>query len=233
GTKPKFRVIDMKLERMTGACYATEELLIDTTLLESVIMQGFSEEFGFVIDNEIVRGTGSGQMLGFLNSPCLVTVTKEANQADDTVVSQNIEKMWARLWSRSKGNAVWLINTSVGPQLMQLYHAVGTGGIPVYMPANGLSGLPYGTLFSRPVLEIEQASALGDVGDISLVDLSQYLYVDKGGVQAAQSIHVRFLYGENTFRFVLRNNGQPIWNSALAPFKGSDSVSPFVTLGAR
>ncbi len=233
GSKPKFRVIDMKLERMTGLCYATEELLEDSVLLEEVIMQGFPEEFGFKIDDEIVEGTGSGQMLGFLKAPCLVTVAKKTGQAADTVVAENIEEMWARVWSRSKPNAIWLINTSVGPQLMKMYHAVGTGGVPVYMPANGLSGQPYGTLFNRPVIEIEQASALGDVGDISCVDLSQYLYVDKGGIKAAQSIHVRFLYGENTFRFVLRNNGEPIWHSALTPFKGSDDVSPFVTLAAR
>ena len=85
----------------------------------------------------------------------------------------------------------------------------------------------------RPVIEIEQADTVGDQGDIMLLDLSQYLMIEKGGLEAAQSIHVRFLYGENTFRFILRADGQPIWNSPLTLFNSSTTVSPFVLLDAR
>jgi hypothetical protein len=44
---------------------------------------------------------------------------------------------------------------------------------------------------------------------------------------------VRFLYGENTFRFTYRINGAPTWRTSIAPYKGSLAVSPFVTLDAR
>lgn len=111
--------------------------------------------------------------------------------------------------------------------------SVGTGGIPVYMPPNGAAGTPYGTLFGRPVIPVEQASTLGTAGDISLVDLSQYLLIDKGEVQSASSVHVRFIYGENTFRFTYPVNGQPIWNKAMTPKNGSNTLSPFVTLATR
>ena len=110
---------------------------------------------------------------------------------------------------------------------------VGVGGVPVYLPASGAAGAPYSTLMGRPVIEIEQADTVGDQGDIMLLDLSQYLMIDKGGLEAAQSIHVRFLYGENTFRFILRTDGQPIWNSPLTLFNSSTTVSPFVLLDAR
>jgi hypothetical protein len=46
-------------------------------------------------------------------------------------------------------------------------------------------------------------------------------------------MHVRFVYDEMAFRFTYRVNGHPAWKSALTPCKGSNSVSPFVTLETR
>jgi HK97 family phage major capsid protein len=66
-----------------------------------------------------------------------------------------------------------------------------------------------------------------------LMDMSQYLVIDKGGLQSAQSMHVRFLNDEQTFRWTIRNDGQPIWNAPLTPFKGSNTLSPFVSLDVR
>jgi HK97 family phage major capsid protein len=125
---------------------------------------------------------------------------------------------------------VWLINQDIEPQLHTMGLAVGSGGIPVYMPANGWNGQLYSTLFNRPVLPIEQCQTLGTAGDIILADLSQYILIDKGNMQAATSIHVKFVEGETAFRFVYRVDGAPWWVSALTPYKGSNTQSPFVCL---
>ena len=234
-SKPKFRQIELSLNKLIGLCYATDELLQDTAALESIITQAFSEEFGFVIDDAIVNGTGAGQPLGVLNSGALVTVGAEAGQPAATILTENIVKMWARMWARSRPNAVWFINQNIEPQLFTMSLAVGIGGIPVYMPANGLSGSPYASLMGRPVIAIEQCQTLGTLGDIILADMSQYILADKGGMQTAQSIHVQFTTDESVFRFVYRVDGQPIWNSALTPYKGTvaNSLSPFVVLATR
>lgn len=228
GTKPKFRVLELSLKKLTGLCYATDELLQDTAALESVIRQAFAEEFGFKIDDAILTGTGAGEPLGILNSSSLVTVAKESNQTEKITV-ENLIKMWNRVWSRSRNNAVWFINQEIEPYLYTL--KIGT--TPVYVPAGGLSEKPYGTLFGRPVIPLEQCSALGEVGDIILADLNQYLLIDKGGINAQSSIHVRFLYDENVFRFIYRVDGQPIWNKPLTPYKGTATQSPFVALAKR
>ncbi len=228
GTKPKFRVLELSLKKLTGLCYATDELLQDTAALESVIRQAFAEEFGFKIDDAILTGTGAGEPLGILNSSSLVTVAKESNQTEKITV-ENLIKMWNRVWSRSRNNAVWFINQEIEPYLYTL--KIGT--TPVYVPAGGLSEKPYGTLFGRPVIPLEQCSALGEVGDIILADLNQYLLIDKGGINAQSSIHVRFLYDENVFRFIYRVDGQPIWNKPLTPYKGTATQSPFVSLAKR
>lgn len=233
GTKPKFRQMDLNLRKLTGLCYATDELLQDAAALESVITQGFAEEFGFKMDDAIIHGTGAGMPLGILNSKALVTVAKEAGQAAASIVTENVIKMWARCWGRSRQTAAWYINQDIEPALYTLKLDVGTGGIPVYMPANGLSGSPYGTLFGRPVIPLELCQTLGTLGDIILADFSQYLLIDKGGINAASSIHVRFLYDENVFRFIYRVDGQPVWNAPLTPYKGSNTQSPFIALANR
>ena len=227
-SKPKFRQMELSLKKLTGLCYATDELLQDAAALEAVIRQAFAEEFGFKIDEAILSGSGEGEPLGILNSGAIVTVAKEASQTD-TITVENLIKMWNRLWSRSRANAVWYINQELEPYLYTLK----IGDKPVYIPAGGLSEKPYGTLFGRPVVPIEQCSAAGEVGDIILADIGQYLLIDKGGIKSASSIHVRFLYDENVFRFIYRVDGKPIWTKPLTPYKGSATVSPFVTLAKR
>lgn len=238
--KPKFRQMELGLKKLVGLAYATDELLQDTTALESIFSQAFQEELTFNIEREIVSGVGGGEMLGFMNSGCLVTVSKESSQASATVVAENALKMYGRLWARSRANAVWFINQDVEQQLPQMNvkikNVAGTenvGGVAVYMPPGGISQSPYGSLFGRPVIPVEYMETLGTKGDIVLADLSQYVVIDKGGVQAASSIHVRFLNDEQTFRWVVRNDGQPTWNAALTPFKGSATQSPFICLETR
>ena len=227
-SKPKFRTMDLSLKKLTGLCYATDELLQDAAALQSVITQGFAEEFGFKIDDTILNGNGAGQPLGILNSTSLVTVAKETDQSAKITV-ENLIKIWSRCWGRSRANAVWYINQEIEP----LLYTLKIGDVPVYLPAGGLSEKPYATLFGRPIVPLEQCGALGAVGDIILGDMSQYLLIDKGGINTASSIHVRFLYDESVFRFIYRVDGQPIWNKPITPYKGSNTLSPFVTLAAR
>lgn len=235
-SKPKFRRIELSLKKLIGLCYATDELLNDATALESVIRTGFVSEFGFLLDDAIINGTGAGQPLGILNSGCLVSVGKETGQTAATVVAENVIKMYSRIFASSRPSAVWLINQNIEPQLFTMSLAVGTGGVPIYMPAGGLSGQPYGTLFGRPVIAIEQAATLGTQGDIILADLQNgYILAEKGGIESAMSIHVAFLTDQSVFRFVLRVDGQTVRASALTPYKGGASYtqSHFVALDSR
>lgn len=233
-SKPKFRTMELNLHKLVGLCYASDELLQDSAALETVITQAFSDEINFALDDAIINGTGAGQPLGILNSGALVAVTKETGQKADTVVYENIIKMYSRMPARNRRNAVWFINQDVEPQLYQMSLAIGTGGSAVYLPGGGVSQAPYASLFGRPVVPIEQCATLGDQGDIIFADLSNYILIDKGGIQSAMSIHVKFIYDESVFRFVYRVDGQPALASPITPYKGTaNTLSPFVTLAAR
>jgi len=235
-SKPQFRQVELNLKKLIGLCYATDELLQDAVALEAVLREAFPNVFAFKLDDAIVRGTGAGQPLGILtgavNAP-RVRIAKEVGQAADTIVAANIEKMYARMWSRGLSNAAWFINQDCWPQIFQLHHVVGTAGVPMFIPAGGLNQAPFGTLLGRPIVSVEQCATVGDEGDIVFADFSQYKLIDKGGIETASSIHVMFVYDESVFRWVLRVNGQPMWASSLTPAQGTNTVSPFVTLAAR
>lgn len=229
---PTFRKMQLTLKKVVVLVYATDEQLEDTTALGSYINRVLPEELRFMVEDSMVNGSGTGSPLGILNSGATVSVAKETGQAAATITAPNISKMWARRWIGGS-NYVWYYNQDIEPQLDQLSFATGTGGNLVYMPPGGLSASPFGTIKGRPAIPVEYCATLGTVGDIILADLGQYQMIDKGGIQEASSMHVRFLQGEQVFRFTYRVDGQPLWDSALTPYKGTNTVSPFVTLATR
>jgi len=232
-TKPKFRPVAMELHKLFGLMYATDELLQDATALTALVNRWFPMEFGFKLDDVILNGSGAGQGLGVLNSGARVDVAKRTGQKADTVIFENIIDMDAQLTDASDNTAFWIANREVKPDLATMSIAVGTGGVPVYLPANGAAGRPSQELYGRKMVTMEQASAIGDVGDLMLFDPNEYIMIDKGGIQSAVSIHVQFIYDEQTFRWTYRYNGQPLRNKPLTPFKGSKQRSPFVAIAQR
>ena len=242
-SQPKFRQIRMELEKLTGLLYATDELLDDAVALQAWITQAFQNEMTFRVEDAILNGTGAGMPLGVVNSGALVTVPKEVGQAAGTIVFPNVLKMWQRMPPRSRKTAVWYVNSDAEPQLWQLYTkvynnegdivaAVQVPSISPYTPP-GVNGNEFGMLLGRPVIPVEYCAGLGTTGDIILADLSQYLGIDKGDMQTASSIHVRFIYDETVFRFVYRFNGQPVWAQPVLPYRGTTVQSPFVALATR
>lgn len=232
--RPKFGKIQLRLKKMAGLVYASDEILEDSPIsLEPLLTRMFSDALAWQLDNVFINGVGAGKPLGVLNAPCLVSVAKETNQPADTILYENVLKMYARMWDKS--NAVFMANDDTFVQLASMSLAVGTAGAPVWLPAGGASGKPYDTLLGKPLIFTEHCQKLGDKGDILFADWSQYLVGQKSGgtVQFASSIHLKFDYDQTAFRFVFRVDGQPWWPSAVTPRYSSDTISPFVVVDER
>lgn len=234
-TKPKFRQIEIALNKLTGLCYATDELLADAAALTAVIMDAFPKEFIFKVEDAIVSGSGVGQPLGLLNSGAVITVAKDTADTTATISTKDVLNMEARLFATSRANAVWLINQDVKPALYPLTLGSGTAVQLLYFPPGSQNNPDplYGRMMGLPVIPTEHNATLGTPGDIILADLSQYVMADKGAPEAASSIHVRFLNDETTFRFVYRVDGQPTWKKPLTPKNGTNTQSPFIALATR
>ena len=235
-SNPTFARIALTLHNLTGLAYVTDELMEDSPIsIEPILNFTFGQAISFVEDDDYLNGTGASMAIGAFhaNNPSIVSVSGETGQVASTIVAENIFKMWARLYPGCHAKSVWIANIVAFPQLATMSIAVGTGGIPVYIPANGLSQAPFGTLMGRPLILSEKMQVLGSAGVIGLADFSHYLIGSKvgGGLKTASSIHLRFDYNETAFRFNMRYDGQPWWTSALTPKRG-DTLSPFVRLAA-
>ena len=231
-SKPKFRRVEMQLNKLIALCYATDELLEDGAALEAVIQESFGEEMTFKVEDAIINGTGAGQPLGILSSGALITQAKDSGDTGAVITTKDVLAMNNRLWVPSRPNAVWLADISVEPQLQQLVlGAPSLGQILLYTPPS--KDNPNTMLMGRPVIFHEHGAVLGTPGDLILADLSQYVMIDKNGVRQDYSIHVNFLTDEGVFRFVYRVDGQAWWKKPLTPKSGGSTLSPFIALATR
>lgn len=228
-TKPKLVSRKLELEKLMGVAYSTYELDSDSFFISQLYNNAFTTAIQRELENVVINGVGAGKPIGFLKGAALVTVAKENGQAASTIVYENMVKMYIRALDKTK--SVWLIHPDVQEQLDFMSFPVGVGGVPVYLPASSQGSLA--SLKGRPIIESDQCATLGTVGDMNFVDLSQYMLITKGGVQADVSMHVQFLVAENCFRFIFRANGMPKKNSALTIKNSANTRSSFVTLATR
>ncbi|HXH05861.1 MAG TPA: phage major capsid protein [Vicinamibacterales bacterium] len=237
GTKMTASKIDEKmrqvrLHELFAFVLATEELLADGPRLAARLTRGAARAIRFKASDAIMNGTGAGQPLGWLNSPALVTQAAESGQAADTVVAQNVAKMFARMLPSGLGDARWYINSDVLPQLLTMQ----LGNNAVYaLPQVGFVQAPGGFLFGRPVIPVEHCATVGDVGDIQFVSPSGYYAAVRAGegLQFASSMHLFFDYAIQAFRWTFRLGGQPFLSAPVSPAKGSMTKSFFIALAAR
>jgi len=230
GSKPAFKQLQWRLKKYAVLCYATDELIADATQLQAVLSQAMSEEVSFMANDDVLNGLGAAGPLGIVASSGRVTVSKETGQAAATIVNANLIKMWARMHVRSRANAVWFINQDTEPQLDQLYIPAGVSSLEPRYVTYSSDGVM--KIKGRPVIATEFNPTLGTEGDIVLADMSEYLYWDRAP-ENQSSIHVAFLTDETVFRAVYRVDGFPSLTTPITPYKGSNTLSPFVTLATR
>lgn len=235
-SKPQLEEETFKAHKLHCLVPMTEELLEDAPAMGSYLYKKAPEKMDYAISDKIVRGTGAGMPLGFMNSPCFVSVAAEGGQAANSIVTSNVSKMWSRMPVQSRTSAIWLINPDAEPQLDQLT----VGQYPVYLGPGGIADSPYGRMKGRPVIPHQVCATLGSLGDIMLVDLKQYLALkkigggrDANGFKAETSIHLWFDQDLVAFKFTFRLGGQPWWSKATSPANGSNAQSPFIGLAAR
>lgn len=215
-----------------GLAYATEEILTDSPIsFAALLEQGFSDQFTYHLIDERINGTGVGEMEGIMNAPCLVSVSKDTNQTATTITGTNVINMRARCWRYQ--DAIWLANHDCLPQLAKVCLTVGTNEYPIALYQQSLKEDVPDMLCGRPIYYTEYTKTLGTKGDLILGNWGEYLEGTLQPLQSAESIHVRFVNHERTFKFWLRNGGRVWWRSELTPKNSSNTLSPFVVLNTR
>jgi HK97 family phage major capsid protein len=229
GGKPKFRQMTLKLRKVGAFVYSTDELIKDAVALEGWINRYLPMELMFRTEDAYLNGDGSNKPQGALNSGAVLTVTRKVASH---VVSDDMRGMWNRMYAPNRMNSVWLIDQTLESDLDILSVPIGMGGQfdPSYKPAGTADGQVYATYKNRPIIPVEYMQQIGTQGDLALVDLSEYTYIDKGGPEMAVSLHVAFLTDEAVWRFIYRVDGQLNWNKPLTPKSGGPTLSPVIVL---
>lgn len=220
--------------KLTAFANVPNELISDSAVsFEAFIRSTFPQALAYFADVAFLSGSGAGQPLGILTdaNAARIVQAKESGQAADTILWQNIVKMYARMLPQSLGSAVWVVSPNTFAELATMALSVGTGGGPIWLN-NGVQGPP-ATILGRPVVISEKVAALGGEGDVNFIDFSYYLVGDRQAVTVASSEHFRFQNGETSFKFVERLDGRPWLQSALTPRNSGDTLSPFVSLAER
>jgi HK97 family phage major capsid protein len=196
---------------------------------ENNLIPAMRKALGEFRDYAFLQGDGLGKPLGVLNDVALITVTKETNQAASTIVYENLAKMYARLHPSHVRRAIWVVNPTTIPQLLQISVAIGTTGqfVPVLNQTSGSF-----SMFGLPVQLSAKLPTLGTAGDVLLADFSQYVIGTGRGIVVDRSDHYKFQNDQTVWRGVYRADGQGKWESVFTPRNG-DTLSWCVKLGAR
>lgn len=235
-TKTTIGRLNMQVHKLGAVIYLTSEMMADAPAsFARRIKRLVPQAINFEVEEAFFHGTGVGKPKGILQGDSLIIIPLEAGQGNHTILHRNINKMYWRHWNRS--NAVWYMH----PDLAQILEfiafddATGANKRPIFQPPGGLADSPLGRLYGRPAVVTEHMKDLGSVGDIAFFDWSQYATLTKigGGISTASSIHVRFLFEEEAFRFTFRIDGQELWTSPKEDLYGDTTRSPFLTLGSR
>ena len=225
-SKAKFAEVELKVNKITGLLFLTDEMMQDAGVLEGEVRGLFPLAFAFKIQDLLFSGRGAGEPLGIYNSKAFLSIAKEGSQSNYTINDQNISKMKAA----AMGDAEWYGNRDIIPELDQLYRSFeGNKVLPLFKQTSMNSGV----LDGIPITFVEQAETLGTLGDLVLADWMQYVILRKGGIQEMESLHFKFDTGHKAIRWTMRIDGQSRVKTALTPYKGSNKLSPFVGLANR
>lgn len=229
-TNLDLKLKSLRLKKLTALVPITEEMIEDSSAVASYVESRAGDAIRWKTNDALLSGTGAGRPMGVNTSAGTVTVAKETSQAADTIVIENLLKMFSRCINPMQ--ATWTANISCFPQL---YDMKDNSGNRVYQTA--VAGLPSGMdamLLGRPLRFVEAAEELGDKGDIVLGQWNQYRTITKtSGISTATSVHLWFDYDVTAFKARFRIDGQPWRGTPMNPGKGSATRGHFVNLAAR
>ena len=210
-----FRGLSFSAKKSGAIFAASNEWLADSSIsIKRRLENVWRASLRWYIESMLWAGTGAGMPLGATVGDGAVEVDIEGGQADQTVVTENIVKMWSRLRPGSHSRAIWACNATVFPQLATLSLSVGTGGAPVsLLQPLSIAGAPSMGILGRPLYMTEHLPALGNAGDLVLLDPALYLMGDRQQVILDVSPHALFTTDQTAFRVSARLDAMPIYST--------------------
>jgi HK97 family phage major capsid protein len=217
------KVRAMTITAKKGALFSecSRELLNDADGFEAGLGLGLRRAIGFYLDNAYIEGNGVAKPLGIINCPSSIQVDRTTA---GTLAYGDFVNMWSRLHGSFKSNSVWIINHDCASALLNLQDGAGRliyltesrGGVVQDIPQQ---------IFGRPVYWTEKNPGLGSLGDVILVDRSQYAIGMAGDLLLDKSNAPKWTSDIISFRAIVRVDGDSLWDKAITPKHGANTLS--------
>jgi HK97 family phage major capsid protein len=235
-TEPKFKMMELKAQELSGYSVSSNVLLQDAAFgLEKFLFTLFGKAVAWYEEYAFLQGNGVGKPLGVLNSAATIQTGGTSGHRDSGLgaagisfadVSTMLSKFLPGSLASGKGG--WYASPTCIPFLLQLKDGANRA---IFISIDqGAVKKPTWKLFGLPLTITEKLPACGTIGDLLLVDPSLYVIGDRQMLEVAASEHVNFLANQMTWRFVQRVDGRPWLENAITLQDATTTVSPFVAL---
>jgi len=214
-TQPEFERLTLQAEKLIAVVYLTDELIADSMInIVNYVTGLFTRAFQYELERRVIAGAGTAgtPCLGIVNDPLINLVPR---QTAGTVTYQDIINLDNAL-DENFTNLSWATRKVTQNTLLGLRDSHNR---PIFMADYGVftgSPLHPPTMITYPVNRTRNVPTMGTKGDLILGDLSWYLLGIRQDLRIDQSEHVRFLWDEQTIRFVMRLDGLPAISIAFA-----------------
>ena len=215
-TEPEFTWLQWRVHEVGGIVPVSKNLNADSPAsISALLQQLFGIAIAHKLEHYIVRGTGVGQPLGVLNSPCAVAVNPDVDGYFGYADALEMVSRFMPVTERVR----WAMHQTLIPDLGTW--ELGTAGAK----APTITDLGMG----QPV-KSQHLPAADNAGCIVLGDWGSYILFDRSGLTVAYSEHAYFTSGRVAWRFDQRCDGMPWMKDkvTLADPQGNTTVSPFV-----
>jgi HK97 family phage major capsid protein len=226
-TKPSFKSLTLALVKKGVLVRVTSEMLEDGTNIGPYVLNKTASKLRWALDKTCFTA--------FHASGAKVAVAYSGNRDGTTKLPTlaGIQKMWTSMLVEHRQNAIWIAN----PQLETVFQNYTIGSYaPAYLPAGGISGAPYSTIYGRPVIFSELAGVVGasnNATDLTLVDPTSFFCVLKsGGPRTDVSIHSEFAKDVVGYRSFVRVVCASKFSSQITRGDGSSVAGNVVTIAS-
>ena len=222
-TDGELREVILTPKEVAGHTVASDKLLRNwgaanrfiSNLLRGAVIHG--EDLAFL------RGNGANRPFGVQGCPGRVLINRVvANQIGWIDVSA----MLSRLLPESVSSALWVCNQSAMPQIVNLTDPAGN---LIFLRGDATKGIP-STLAGIPIKFTGKTSALGQLGDLMLVDFRYYLIKDGSGPFVAASEHVWFRENKTVIKVFWNVDGNGWIDQPMLLDDGQTRVSAYIVL---
>jgi HK97 family phage major capsid protein len=222
-TTPVLEEVTLEPSEVAAHVIVTDKLLRNAAAASGIITKLLRDAVIGAEDYAFLRGNGTGKPQGVISATGTATVTRNTGA---TFLFADVANMLTKLQPDSLGNAVWVLNQSVMPKLIQM---VDVGNHTVWFAGDITKGIPP-SLVGIPVHFTGRTPVLGTQGDVLLADFRYYLIKDGSGPFVDASPHVYFTTNKTVIKIFWNVDGDCWVKAPLTLEDATTTVSPYVVL---